>query len=195
MSELPDVPPEPVDDTTASKSSRWSLPTLSTKNKVILGVGTVIIVVIAYFILQRLLPDWWGTRMGTRIDRSLTTGTLWGLFYGVLGSAVPLLLALLAVFSIGRGPRNIMSWVMGLVALLLLVPNLLTLAVTIGGGQGAQAGRLQLDLLGPGFRGATLIGVILGIVIGVAVDFYLLGRRRAKRKALAVNASGHSKRK
>ncbi|MGO3325585.1 permease [Gordonia sp. (in: high G+C Gram-positive bacteria)] len=191
MSELPDVPPEPVAETTASKSSRWSLPTLSTKNKVILGIGTVIIVVIAYFILQRLLPDWWGTRMGTRIDRSLTSGTLWGLFYGILGSAVPLMLGLLAVFSIGKTSKNVGSWLMGIVALLLLIPNLLTLAVTIGGGQGAKAGRLQLDLLGPGFRGATLIGVIVGIVIGVAVDFYLLGRRRAKRKALAVKASGN----
>lgn len=185
MSELPDLPPESADDPTATKTSRWSLPGLSTKNKVILGVGTLIIIVIGYFILQRLLPDWWGTTMGNRINRSVTSGTFWGLFLGIIGSAIPLLLALLAILSIHKGPKKIASIVMGLVALVLLIPNLLTLSIVVGSGQGATAGRMQLDLFGPGFRGATLVGVIIGIVIGVAADFYLLGRRRAKRKALA----------
>ncbi|WOC12310.1 hypothetical protein [Gordonia sp. MP11Mi] len=192
MSELPGVPPEPVDDPTSSKTHRWSLPGLSTKNKVILGVGTVVIIVIGYFVLQRLLPDWWGTTMGNRINRSVTSGTFWGLFFGIIGSALPLLLALLAIFSIGKTPRNIASWLLGVVSLLLLVPNLLTLAIVVGSGQGANAGRLHLDLDGPGFRGATLVGVIIGIVIGVAADFYLLGRRRAKRKALGTTRSGDS---
>ncbi|MCF8588996.1 permease [Gordonia liuliyuniae] len=195
MSELPGVPPEPVDDATSSKTRRWSLPGLSTKNKVILGIGTVVIIVIGYFILQRLLPDWWGTTMGKRIDRSVTSGTVWGLFFGIIGSALPLLFALLAIFSIGKTPKNIGSWLLGVVSLLLLVPNLLTLAIVVGSGQGANAGRLQLDILGPGFRGATLIGVIVGIVIGIAVDFYLLGRRRAKRKALVANRTVDSNRK
>ena len=179
-----DLPAATPDDESATKS-RWALPTISTKTKAILAVGTVVVLVVAYFILQRLLPDWWGTTMGDQIGRSLASGIGWGLFYGVLGSALPLLLALLAILWIGKGPRSILSWVTGLVAVLLTIPNLLTLAVTIGTGQGARAGRLQLEMFGPGFRGATLIGVIVGIVIGVAIDFYLLGRRRAKRKATA----------
>ncbi|GAA4670322.1 permease [Gordonia humi] len=183
-SELPDAAPEPSDIEPEGKS-RWSLPGLSTKAKWILGVGTVVIIVIGYFILQRLLPDWWGTRMGNRIDRSFTSGTLWGLFYGIIGSAIPLLLWLLAVLWINKGPKRIASWVMGVVGLLLLIPNLLTLAIVVGTGQGSRAGRLQLDMFGPGFRGATLVGVIIGIVLGVAVDFYLLGRRRAKRRAVS----------
>lgn len=168
---------EPAD---GGKTSRW--PTLSTKTKVILGVVTLLVVVIGYYILQRFLPEWWARSMSTRIDGSFVTGTSYGLLFGILGAAIPLVLALIAILLLGRGPKSIFSWLLGLVSLAFLIPNLLTLGIVIGDGSGARMGRRLLDIGTPGFRGATLIGVIIGIVIGVAVDFYLLGRRREKNK-------------
>ncbi|MBM7368781.1 hypothetical protein [Gordonia hydrophobica] len=180
-SEPSDVTPEftePTDD--AGKTSRW--PTLSTKTKVIIGVVTLVIVVIGYFFLQRFLPEWWARSMAHRIDGSFVSGTSYGLLFGILGSAVPLILGLLAVLSIGVGPKNALSWGLGVIALAFLIPNLLTLGVVIGDGNGATIGRRNLDVFAPAFRGATLIGVIVGIAIGIAADFYLIGRRREKRK-------------
>ncbi|ALG87078.1 hypothetical protein ACH46_20345 [Gordonia phthalatica] len=161
---------------------------MSTKTKVILGIVTLLVVVIGYYILQRFLPEWWARSMSTRIDGSFATGTSYGLLFGVLGAAVPLVLALIAILLIGRGPKSVFSWLLGVVSLAFLIPNLLTLGIVIGDGSGARMGRRLLDIGTPGFRGATLIGVIIGIVIGVAIDFYLLGKRREKSKQAKIAA-------
>ena len=175
--------PEPAE---AGKTSRW--PTLSTKTKVILGVVTLVVVVIGYYILQRFLPEWWARSMAGRIDGSFVTGTSYGLLFGILGAAVPLVLALIGILLIGRGPKSLFSWLLGIAAFAFLIPNLLTLGIVIGDGSGARMGRRLLDIDTPGFRGATLVGVIIGIVIGVAIDFYLLGRRREKNKQTKLTA-------
>ncbi len=178
--ELPEATPE----TTQSRTGRFTskLPELSGRTKVILGVGTVLIVVIGYWILQALLPRWWGQNMASNINESITRGILYGLGYGFLGSAVTLLLLYFAYTLIGRY-RNIASWALVAAALAALIPNLLTLSVVIGNSSGATAGRQALDGHAVGFRGATVVGLIVGVIIGLAVDFYLLGRRRAKAKA------------
>lgn len=184
-SEQFDPATELTDSTSTDKSGRrFALPTMSTKTKVILGVSSVVIIVIGYFVLQRFLPEWWARSMSTRIDGSFTSGTMYGLFFGIVGSTVPLILALLAYFSINTGPRRILSWALAALSLVLLIPNLLTLAVVIGNGSGARMGQRLMDIGTPGFRGATLVGVIVGVLIGIAADAYLVGRRRQKAKQI-----------
>ncbi|GEE00706.1 hypothetical protein nbrc107696_11520 [Gordonia spumicola] len=160
------------------------LPEMSGKTKAILAVSGILIVVIGYFILQALVPRSWGRHVASEINESITRGILYGLGYGLLGSAVTLILLYFAYVTIGRY-RNILSWSLLVLALASTVPNLMTLGVVIGNGSGAVAGRQALDGHAVGFRGATLVGLIVGIIIGLAVDFYLLGRRRAKAKAEA----------
>ncbi|MFT4086030.1 MAG: hypothetical protein QM658_02570 [Gordonia sp. (in: high G+C Gram-positive bacteria)] len=172
--------PEPTTTAGETKSGLWS--SVSTKTKLIAGAVLLVLVVITYWILQRFLPQWWGVGMAHRINGSFSSGTSFGLLFGIIGVALPLILLMFAVFVYRKGPRHIYSIVLALIALALTVPNLLTLAVVASDGSGARAGEAALDYNGAGFRGATLIGAIIGLLIGLAVDFYVIGRRREKRK-------------
>jgi hypothetical protein len=63
-------------------------------------------------------------------------------------------------------------------------PNLLTLGIVLGRGNGAHAGDRILDVEAPEFRGGTLAGALLAGAC-VAVAWYLLAsRRRARRRAV-----------
>ena len=52
-------------------------------------------------------------------------------------------------------------------------PNLLTLGIAIGSGHAAHAGERTLDVDAPGFRGASLAGVIGGAFAVAAVKYLL----------------------
>src|SRR5699024_2040366 len=69
-------------------------------------------------------------------------------------------------------------------ALLVLLPNLLTLAVSLGATEHTRAARTLLAVQAPNFRGATLVGVIGTAVIGTGVAL-LLYRMTASRRELA----------
>ena len=156
----------------------------SLKLKLIAGAVLLVLVVIAYFIVSRFAPQWWGTTIGNRVDGSFSTGVGYGLLLGVVGSALPIILAYFAILSFGR-LKNAFTWICGIAAVLLTVPNLLTLSVVNNDTGPARAGRAMLDIHAMGFRGASLVGVIAGVLIGIAVIFYLLGRRRTKAKGKA----------
>ncbi len=126
------------------------------------------------------LPRWWAQQVGDRVDGSIATGTSVGLFYGFVFTLLPLAVLWLAF-------RFVQSWrwraaAVGL-AVLLAVPNLLTLGIVLGTGSGAHAGDRILDVNAPAFRGATLGGVLIAVGL-VAVAWYLIwSRRRARRRA------------
>jgi hypothetical protein len=123
------------------------------------------------------------------VHGSFSAGILWGLFYGIVFSFFPLLLA----WQVRRRP---LAWQvrvgMVVVALLLAIPNLLTLSIVVGVSRAASAGDRILDVDAPAFRGASLTGAIVGtvLVIVAAVVGILLKRRshevhelRAQNKA------------
>jgi uncharacterized integral membrane protein len=68
-----------------------------------------------------------------------------------------------------------------LLALVLAAPNLMTLGVAVGSGGGAHAGQRTMDVRAPMFRGATLIGTLVGVVIFVVMVF--MYRRKGRRAA------------
>ncbi len=72
---------------------------------------------------------------------------------------------------LGRGVR---------VAVLLALPNLLTLGIVVGSGKGSHAGQRTLDVDAPGFRGAVLAGVIAAVVVFVLWEYLRYSRRRAR---------------
>lgn len=147
------------------------------------------LLVLLYFVAAAFLPRWWAQRVGDQVHGSFSAGILWGLFYGIVFSFFPLLLA----WQIRRRP---LPWQvrtgMVIVALLLAIPNLLTLSIVVGVSRAASAGDRILDVDAPAFRGATLAGAIVGTVLVVtsAVVGILLKRRshevhelRVKNKA------------
>ena len=83
-----------------------------------------------------------------------------GLFYGFVFTVLPLLLIVWGI----RRRRSGRMWLWILVgAGLLALPNLMTLGIMLGPGSGAHAGDRTLDVEAPGFRGATLGGVLLAL--------------------------------
>lgn len=142
---------------------------------VLLGFVIVLALIGAAF-----LPRWWAHRIGDQVEGSITTGLFVGMFYGFVFTLLPLAVLWLAF-------RLFESWRVRIVALVVVIllagPNLLTLGIVLGVGNGAHAGDRTLDVEAPAFRGGTLAGTLLAIVC-VATAWHLLSsRRRALRRA------------
>jgi hypothetical protein len=91
------------------------------------------------------------------------------------------------------------SWMMrgalllGLSVLVLIaLPNLLTLGIVAGSGDGAHAGERILDVDGPGFRTATAMGATAAVLVLLAL--VVLGVMRGRdRRIMADLKEGRSK--
>ena len=138
---------------------------------VLLGALTLIALVGAAF-----LPRWWAQRIGDQVDGSITTGGFVGLFYGFVFTLIPLALLLLAFRFLRSWRRRVAALV---VAVLIASPNLLTLGIVLGTGNGAHAGDRILDVEAPAFRGGTLAGVLLAVACVGGAWYLVRSRRRA----------------
>jgi MFS family permease len=135
---------------------------------------------VLYLVGAAVIPRWWARRVGNVVDGRLSTGAAGGMFFGVLFTALPLL-ALWAAWRLRR--RALALWFV-LLAIVLAIPNLMTLTIVLGGGSAAHAGERILDVDGPGFRGGSLVGAVLGAaLIGLVV--YLAASRRSSRRRAA----------
>ena len=154
--------------------------------RIVVGMCLVVALTLLALLGAAFLPRWWAQRIGDQVGGSITTGGFLGLFYGFVFTLLPLVVLWLAL-------RLLRSWrhravALG-VAVLLAAPNLLTLGIVLGTGNGAHAGDRILDVEAPAFRGGTLGGALLAIAC-VGGAWYLLGsRRRARRRADALEAS------
>ena len=148
------------------------------RNLILLAVALVVIV-LAYFIGGAALPRWWSHRIGDQVDGSLSAGIVLGLFYGFVFTFLPLMVLWLIV----RRKRSwrFRTWV-AVAALVLAIPNLLTLGIVVGNGSAAHAGERTLDVEAPNFRASTLAGVVIAVVAFIAVRYLLASRRRARAR-------------
>ncbi|MGW0020620.1 hypothetical protein ACWDUD_20025 [Rhodococcus sp. NPDC003382] len=140
-------------------------------------LGLVALVVL-YFVLAAFVPRWWAQRIAGLADGGMVRGTLWGLMFGFLCTFVPLaLLSWVWRVRDWRYHRGLQI-VLAIVALLVAVPNLMTLSIVLGGGNAAHAGERILDVDGPGFRGASLIGAVLGSLVFVIAAVVSMRHRK-----------------
>lgn len=142
--------------------------------------GTLLAVIVAYFIVAATVPRWWAQRIGDQVDGSMTAGVGLGLFYGFAFTFLPLLVLSFAVRK-GRSWR-LRAWLAG-IAVVLALPNLMTLGIVLGTGDASHAGERILDVDGPGFRASSLAGAIAGAVAVIGVRALMVSRRRAKGRA------------
>ena len=149
--------------------------------KVVAAVLIVAVLVGAYFLLAAFLPRWWAQQVGHRVGGSFSGGIGMGLTVGFICTFVPILLIVFAVISRGR-LRNVPAIACALLAVVVAVPNLLTLAVVLGGNNSAHAGERIFDVDAPGFRGASAWGAIVGALIAILVAYVIWGYRRRGRK-------------
>ncbi|NUR63721.1 MAG: permease [Catenulispora sp.] len=139
--------------------------------------------VVIYLIAEAFIPRWWANRVGHSVNGQLSTGALLGFSFGVVFTLLPLGLLWMTM-------RRYQSWKLMalwlLLALILAAPNLMTLGVSIGSGSASHAGQRTMDVLAPMFRGATLVGALLAIVVFVTV--VVVFRRKLRRAEAEVKA-------
>ena len=105
-----------------------------------------------------------------------------------LVQVVPLLQVLLAVlFRHKRGGR-VIAGIATLLALLFALPNLMTLSIVLGGNSAAHAGQRIMDVEAPGFRGASLVGAIIAVLVFVGVVVLTMQYRRRGRQLAKARA-------
>lgn len=148
------------------------------KRRVITIVLVLVALVLIWLAGAAYIPRWWAHRMGDAINGSLATGALLGICFGLVFTILPLGLLWFTM-------RRPMRWKTRLLwlalAVVLAAPNLMTLGVAIGTGSGAHAGQRTMDVEAPMFRGATLIGTLIGAALFVVL--IIAYRRRGTRPA------------
>ena len=146
-----------------------------TLNRVILILVGIAVLVVLFLLAAAVVPRWWAQRVGTMIDGRLLVGSGIGLVFGMVFTATPLVflgIAMRHLRSIGRALSALF------VGLLLALPNLVTLAIVLGTGSAAHAGQRILDVDGPGYRGGTAIGAVIGAVLAFWIIYLMWSRRR-----------------
>jgi hypothetical protein len=155
-----------------------------TRRMTFIGVG-VVAVILAYVIGGAVLPRWWAGRIGDQVNESSVMGVMVGLFYGIVFTFIPLL-----VLYIGfRRRRSFKAWALYVVAALVLaIPNLLTLGIVVGKGDAAHAAERKLDVQANYFRGATGVGVAIGVLLFAFVLWVMIGRHNLRAREDALRA-------
>jgi len=138
-----------------------------------------------YLVAVVLLPRWWAERVGQVAGGHFTNGVAIGFVVGA-GFTVLAMLVLRAVFRRGRSWRTRTTLIV--LALLLCVPNLLTLGIVLGNDDAAREATATLDAQAEGFRGASLVGAIAGAVVVVFLGALLASRRKRKTQVAALKA-------
>ena len=147
------------------------------RRRLLIGGGVLAGIVVLYFIGGATIPRWWSHRIGDQVDGSGTSGVALGLFYGFVFTFLPILVLTFALAR--RRAWRTRAWLIAL-AIVLALPNIFTLGIVLGNGSAAHAGERTLDVEAPYFRGATLVGAIVGALAALGLRYLLLSRRRAK---------------
>ncbi|MCE3286972.1 MAG: hypothetical protein K0S64_578 [Gaiellaceae bacterium] len=137
----------------------------------------VALVLLGGLIASATVPRWWAQRVGDQANGSITQGTLLGLFYGFVFTLLPI-----AALALILRWRTTWRWVVFAlaVAVILALPNLMTLGIVLGRGNAAHAGDRILDVEAPAFRGGTFAGTLLACALVGFVLYLLISRGRAR---------------
>ena len=152
-------------------------------NRAVLALVLIALAYVAFALSAAYFPREWSRHIGDQVGGQLSSGILWGLFYGFVFTLVPLLL-------LAQMRRRFFSWtwrfIILVVAVGLATPNWLTLAVVLGTSKAAHAGERIFDVDAPGFRNATAIGALTGAVVALVLvgASMRLARRRREVKEL-----------
>lgn len=144
--------------------------------RLVVSAIALAVLLLAALAASATIPRWWAQRIGEQVDGSIVTGTFVGLFYGFVFTLLPLLV----LAAVLRWRRTWRALVIGLaVALLLALPNLLTLGIVVGRGNAAHAGDRILDVEAPAFRGGTLVGALVAAAL-IGLTYLVLSRGRSR---------------
>jgi len=158
----------------------------SWSRRVLVGGIVIAAVLLGGLIASATIPRWWAQRIGDQVEGGIVAGTLVGLFYGFVFTALPLLV----LAAVLRWRRTWTAIVMGTAfAILLAIPNLMTLGIVLGRGNAAHAGERILDVEAPAFRGASLVGALIALGMTGFVTYLIVSRGRARNERARFEAS------
>jgi hypothetical protein len=140
-------------------------------------IGLIVFLVVAGLLGAAFLPRWWSHRIGAQVGGGIGLGIALGLFYGFVFTALPVAILRWA-FRKRRAFKTWLIWVG--VAIVVALPNLLTLGIVLGSGKAAHAGERTLDVEAPDFRASSLAGAILAVLAIGLWEYLRLSRRRAR---------------
>lgn len=173
-----EVPPTEDGSQAGEEDRGW--PRVSRSTQVILITAAVVVVLSLAAIAVGSLPLWWARRVSSVANGARGLGTVLGIMTGFVFTVAPMFV-LRQVMQRHRTWKN-RSWLL-VVAAAVGFPNLLTLGMMLGDyGHAAQA-REVVDLGAPGFRGATLVGVITGVA-GVFALWWLWSSRASRGRRI-----------
>jgi hypothetical protein len=149
------------------------------------AVVVFVVILLAGLIASATVPRWWAQRIGDQVNGSITQGTLLGLFYGFVFTLLPIAILMLLLRW-----RRTWRWVVFALVLAILagLPNLLTLGIVLGRGNAAHAGDRILDVEAPAFRGGTLAGAVLAVLLVGFVAYLLVSRGHAYSRSRRARA-------
>lgn len=134
--------------------------------RLLLAAIALVVIVLTALAASAIVPRWWAQRIGDQVGGSMFAGFGLGLLYGLVFTA----LSLTVLWYTFHRRRPWKVWAAGLVlALVVALPNLMTLAIVLGTGNAAHAGERILDVEAPLFRGFSLVGALLAVA---AVGFW-----------------------
>ena len=144
------------------------------------------------FLGAAFLPRWWAHLIGNQVNGSIVAGVALGLFYGFVFTLLPFLMLRFAFSK----RRTLKAWAIMLgVAVLLAVPNLLTLGVVLGSGHAAHAGERTFDVEAPAYRGASLAGAILAVLAFGLLTYLISERGRTRRELMRLRSEQRAAKK
>jgi hypothetical protein len=150
------------------------------RRRLLIAGGLLVFVLVVGIGASATVPRWWAHRVGDQVNESITAGVLVGLFYGFVFTLLPI--AVLAAVLLWR--RTWKAIAVGLAAAVLLaLPNLMTLSIVLGRGNAAHAGERTLDVEAPAFRGASLVGALFAVAFAAFIAYLVASRRRARASA------------
>jgi hypothetical protein len=123
------------DRVSAGRGPNWG-------RRLVFGGLAILGALIVYLIGAAVIPRWWAQRVGNFVDGRISVGATAGMFCGVLFTVLPLLVLWMA----WRFRRNmkVVLWLVAF-AVVLAIPNLMTLAIVLGTRSAAHAGERILE--------------------------------------------------
>ncbi|MEV0343823.1 permease [Nocardia sp. NPDC050713] len=158
------------------------------RNRIIGGVVLFVALIVTYLILAAFIPRWWAQRLAEMVNGSFAKGIGWGLLLGGMCTLVPLLLLLFAVLMWRKRAGKFLAGAAAVLAVLVAIPNLMTLTIVLGGNNAAHAGERILDVDAPAFRGACLVGAVLAVLFFLGAVYLATRRGMRRRKAASATA-------
>lgn len=158
--------------TTLKPRSNWKI-------RLLLGVIALLILLGIYAIATIFMPVWWATKISSHNAGSATGGWVSGFSIGFVFTLIPMLVLWQVRYRklswLGRG-------VIAIFAVVLALPNWLTLGIFWNPSDAAQKAQAILNTGATWFGGASLVGALSAAAISlILVISWLVFRRRGAR--------------